>query len=85
MTESNDTINIPKLVSEYLARFPYVYKIPKNCENYDDIKLWCEKTFNHEFKDWFWFPGGRYDDHCNLHIVHEKWNTLFVLRWGDKI
>jgi len=85
LTESNNEINIAKLVSEYLARFPYVYRIPKDCDDYNDIKEWCDKNFDKEFRDWFWFPGGRYDDHSNLHIAKENFNTLFLLRWGDRI
>ena len=85
MTESDNELDTKKLVKEYLARFPYVYKIHKDLIYYGEIKDWCEKNFSSEFKDWFWFPGGRYDDHSNLHIRHDKWNTLFILRWGDKI
>lgn len=83
MQKSNE-LNTAKLVKEYLARFPYTYRIPKG-DNHNDIKQWCESNFKSEYKDWFWFPGGRYDDHSNLHIKDEKDNTIFLLIWGDKL
>lgn len=83
MTEQN--LDLPKLVKEYLDRFPYVYKIHKNLIYYGEIKEWCEQNLKKEFNEWFWFPGGRYDDHCNLHIKNARDNTMFLLRWGDKL
>lgn len=77
--------NISKIVKEYLDRFPYVYKIHKNLIYYGEIKDWCEQNFKKEFNEWFWFPGGKYDDHCNLHIKNVRYNTMFLLRWGDKL
>lgn len=76
---------IHRLVKEYLARFPHVYKIHKNLIYYGEIKEWCEQNFKKEFNEWFWLSGGRYDDHSNLHIKNDKDNTLFMLRWGDKL
>lgn len=80
-----DNPDIPKLVKVYLARFPYVYKIHKSLIYHSEIKVWCEQNFKKEFNEWFWFPGGMYDDHSNLHIKNAKDNTLFLLRWGDKL
>jgi hypothetical protein len=77
--------DIPKLVKAYLARFPYVYKIHKNLIYYSEIKAWCEQNFKKEFNEWFWFSGGMYDDHSNLHIKNANYNSIFLLRWGDKL
>lgn len=74
-----------KMVKEYLARFPYVYQIHKDLIYYGEIKEWCEQNFKKEFNEWFWFPGGRYDHYSNLHIRNPRDNTLFMLRWGDKL
>lgn len=85
MTQEAPNLDIPKIVKEYLDRFPYVYKIHKNSIYYGEIKYWCEENFKKEFNEWFWFPGGIHDDHCNLHIRPAHWNTMFVLKWGDKL
>jgi hypothetical protein len=82
---SDNTPNISKLVKDYLARFPYVYKIHRDLIYYGEIKEWCEQNFKKEFNQWFWWSPGKYDDHANLHIQRENDNTLFLLKWGDKL
>jgi hypothetical protein len=77
--------DISKLVSEYLARFPYVYKIHRDSIYYGEIKQWCESNFSKEFNEWFWWSPGKYDSEANLHIQRESDNTLFLLKWGDKL
>ncbi len=83
MTETK--LDLHKLVKEYLARFPYVYQIHRDLIYYGEIKDWCEQNFKKEFNEWFWFPPGRYDTYANLHIKNKNDNTLFLLRWGDKL
>lgn len=76
-------LDIPKLVSEYLGRFHKAYRIIKPAPN--DLVEWCESNLGKNYRDWFIFPGGKYDDHSILHILDSKWCTIFELKWGHYI
>jgi hypothetical protein len=83
--QRNNELNTAKLVKEYLARFPYVYKIHRDSIYYGEIKQWCESNFSKEFNEWFWWSPGKYDSEANLHIRNPRYNTMFMLVWGDKL
>lgn len=69
-------------VTEYLNGFKHRVKVHKNLIHYGEIRAWCQENLGLEFKDWFWYSGGRYDEHAGLMIKDDKRYMLFVLKWG---
>ena len=76
---------LDKSVNNYLLKFPYRYKIRKDCPEYKVMKQWCEVHLGNQYKDWFWWRHGMDMDVANIYIKDSRKNTFFVLRWGDNI
>lgn len=78
-----ESLDIAKLVREYMARFYKVYKIPRH--GIEDIELWCKANLGREYKDWTLYKGHTKDPHASLSIVDPKWCLIFELKYSDYI
>ena len=79
-----ETINIAKLVKEYLDQFHGHYRVPRHYAEEDELLKWLDAA-GPQYRDWGYYKGHPNDPHCAVHIKDPKWCTLFELRWGHLI
>jgi hypothetical protein len=80
---SSETLNIPKLVKEYLSQFHKVYLIEKPID--PELEKWCLNNLGKQYRDWLLHRGGKYDQHSHLHIKNPKHCLVFEIMWSSAI
>ncbi len=81
----DQSIDIKRMVDEYLTNFKHIYHIPKDCKCTDAIEDWCKENLGSQYKDWFLWKGSYHNGDHVLHIASANRSTLFVLTWGEEI
>ena len=79
-----ETLNVAKLVHDYLARFYKHYKLDKD-QTDTEFADWCLSNLGREYRNWMYHPGGSYDTYSVIHILDPGWCTVFELRWAHLI
>jgi hypothetical protein len=82
---NDESIDIEKLVHDYLSRFHSHYKVPRHFKEESQLKEWCTDNLGKEYKDWSFYKGHVNDSHCVLHIKDPKWCLVFELKWAHLI
>lgn len=78
------SLDIEKLVKEYMRNFCKHYRLPYGFAEEYDLLVWCNQI-GKRYKDWTYYKGHYKDPFVTLSIRDPKWATLFELHWGHLI
>ena len=78
------SIDVAKLVYEYLLRLHRHYKLDKH-QTDTEFANWCLENLGREHRDWFYHAGTRHDEYSVLHVKNYRLCIFFELRWSNII